>query len=230
MSMIPVAGFLHYKNVQLTENCLRSLPRHLVERLVIVDNSEDGSAPSQIDGIPLDARIIRLGGNMGVAHGWNTIIKATPDARWWAIFNSDLEFDQSDIERLIASMKDHDLVVMGGFEAFGVHRRVIKSVGWFDENYHPAYCEDNDFHYRCQLAGTPMLWTHGVKVHVGSATITLDPFLRARNDVTYPKNVEYHHAKWGGHMSHETYKTPFDKGLGPAEGQLDIDRLMSQKW
>lgn len=228
--MIPVAGFLHYKNRNLTEDTLRSMPRDLVERVVVVDNSEHGTAPKHLDGVPFPARYITLMGNMGVAHGWNTIIKATPDALWWAIFNSDLEFARSDFERLDAAMRESDLVLMGGFHAFAVHRRVIKQVGWFDENYHPAYAEDNDFYHRVELSGLKIKGIPSVKRHVGSATIMLDHDLRARNDVTYPKNVEYHRAKWGGMMHEEVYQTPFNKPTGPAHERLDIDRLRDQHW
>ena len=222
--MIPVAAFLHYKNPDITAKCLDSFPRHLAERVILIDNSETGSCP------PYDGRIIKFYGNLGVAHGWNTVMKATPWAQWWGFFNSDLEFVENDIVRLITAMSDHDLVMMGGYHAFGLHRRCIKRAGWFDENYHPAYCEDNDFTYRVIRAGLKHTQIPTVKHHVGSATLMLDPELRERNNLTYPMNVQYHLAKWGGSMGHETYETPFNKGTGPAEGQLDIDRLRDQRW
>lgn len=228
--MIPVIGILHYKNPQLTENMLRTIPREMAEHVVIVDNSEHGTAPKKLDGVPYPARYVTLMSNMGVAHGWNTIIKSFPAAQYWAIFNSDLEFIRSDLDRIEAKMQDHDLVLMGGFHAFALHRRVVREVGFFDENYHPAYCEDNDYHKRVQLAGLKMTNIQSVHRHVGSATITLDLELRDRNNLTYPKNVEYHQAKWGGSMGHETYKTPFNKGEGPAAGRLSIDRLRDQHW
>jgi GT2 family glycosyltransferase len=228
--VIPVAGFLHYKNPRVTETTLRTFPRDLAERVVVVDNSERGTAPRHIDGIPFQARYITLMGNMGVAHGWNTIIKATPDAQWWAIFNNDLEFRRTDVERLEEAMAEYDLVIMGGFHAFGVSRRAIKKVGWFDENYHPAYCEDNDFYHRVVQAGLPYCGIPSVFRHEGSVTIRLDHDLRALNDVTYAKNVEYHQAKWGGLMHEEKYETPFNKPTGPAHGVLDIDRLRDHHW
>jgi GT2 family glycosyltransferase len=222
--MIPVAGFLHYKNPDITKKCLDSFPRQLAESVVIIDNSEHGTCPDY------DARIIRFYGNLGVAHGWNTIIKATPWAQWWAMFNSDLTFSEQDIMRLIAAMRDGDLVMMGGYHAFGVHRRCIKQAGWFDENYHPAYCEDNDFTWRVIKAGLTTRQIPTVTDHVGSATIKLDHALRERNNLTYPKNVEYHLAKWGGSMGHEQYEKPFNKAPGPAHAILDIDRLRDQHW
>lgn len=224
--MIPVLGILHYKNRIITENCLRTLPLDLVRSLVIVDNSERGTAP---DIIP-DSRIIRLYGNMGVAHGWNLTIKATPRAEWWAMLNSDVEVIRSDMERLIEAMLDNDLVYMGGFEAFALNKKCIRKVGWFDENYHPAYCEDNDYRHRATVAGMRTKWLEPVHKHLGSWTIRQDPDLHERNAVTYQKNVEYHLARWGGAMGHEVYRTPFDKEPGPAAVRLDIDRLADQQW
>ena len=228
--MIPVAAVLHYKNPGLTEAMLRSFPRDLARQFVIVDNSECGTAPRTVDGVPFEARYITFMGNMGVAHGWNTVIKATPRAEWWAIFNNDLEVERGDIERLITAMGHHDLVLMGGFDAFAVHRRVIGQIGWFDENYHPAYCEDNDFTHRAVLAEVSIANIDAVKLHHGSATIMRDPELRERNQATFANNVEYHQAKWGGLMGHEIYTRPFNKAEGPAVGRLSIERLSSQHW
>lgn len=198
----------------------------LVERVVIVDNSEKGTAPDVVPG----ARIIRLGGNMGVAHGWNLTIKATPKADWWAMVNSDVEVARSDCERLAEAMSSFDLVKLGGYEMFGISRRCVRKVGWFDENYHPAYAEDNDYQRRATLAKMRMKWMEGPYKHEGSLTIRLDPVLRERNNVTYVKNVEYHHAKWGGPPGTEAYEVPFNKPAGPVHARLDIDRLADQQW
>lgn len=223
--MIPVLGALHYKNPEITQKFLDSVPEKAAYEFVIVDNSPDGDAPMRHD-----VHMIRFRANLGVAHGWNTIIKATPYAQWWAILNSDIVLDPNDLVRLEQAMHDHDLVLMGGYHAFGVHRRVIKRIGWFDESFHPAYCEDNDFTWRAQLAGMRITQIPTVKHHEGSVTIRLNPILREKNDLTFPRNVEYYHAKWGGHMGAETYKTPFNGGGSIAIREPDIDRLADQRW
>lgn len=224
--MIPVIGILHYQNVILTENCLRTIPEDVYERMVIVDNSAGRSAPT----FAPRSSIISLGRNMGVAHGWNTIIKATPDALWWAIFGSDLEFIRSDFERLETAMMSHALVKMNGYEAFALRREVVKTVGWFDEDFHPAYCEDNDYQRRADLAGIDSAWIEPPFRHVGSATIAGNEWARQYNDKTYPQNIELYMAKWGGLMHNEVHTTPYDGRASPAIGGPDIDRLSRQRW
>lgn len=224
--MIPVIGVLHLTDPIITENMLRTVPDDMYERLVIVDNSAAKDAPTWKP----RSLVMNLGCNMGVAHGWNTIIKATPEARWWAIFNNDVELARSDLERLEAAMHDHDLVKLGGYEAFGISHACIKRVGWFDENFHPAYCEDNDYQWRATQLQVPMQWLDPPMKHLGSYAITAHPELRAHNDRTYPKNVEFYHAKWGGHMGSENYHTPYNMGGSSAMLEPDIDRLVTQRW
>ena len=36
---------------------------------------------------------------------------------------------------------------------FAINVWAISKVGWFDENFYPAYKEDQDYAYRCRLAG-----------------------------------------------------------------------------
>lgn len=221
--MIPVLGALHYRNPDLTQNLIDSVPEGRVEKFVIVDNSHEASSPMRHD-----IHMMRLRENMGVAHGWNTIIKANPHADWWFIVNNDVTLSEAAMKAMEVAMTDHDLVLMGGYHAFGVNKMAIRRIGWFDENFHPAYCEDNDFTWRAQLAGLKITQV-GSPHHVGSATIS-NPALREKNNVTFTRNVEYYHAKWGGHMHAEVYKTPFNGGGSIAIKEPDIDRLASQRW
>jgi hypothetical protein len=41
----------------------------------------------------------------------------------------------------------------GGFSCFCFRKRGFSKVGRFDENFYPAYFEDNDYHYRMKLLG-----------------------------------------------------------------------------
>jgi hypothetical protein len=36
----------------------------------------------------------------------------------------------------------------GGWSIFAINRACVDNVGFFDENFFPAYFEDNDYHYR----------------------------------------------------------------------------------
>jgi|ERR1700723_196678 len=39
------------------------------------------------------------------------------------------------------------------FSCFMIRKEVTDKVGWFDESYYPAYCEDSDYHVRMHKAG-----------------------------------------------------------------------------
>jgi GT2 family glycosyltransferase len=39
------------------------------------------------------------------------------------------------------------------FSAFLINRKVTDTIGWFNEDYYPAYCEDCDYHVRMKRAG-----------------------------------------------------------------------------
>ena len=222
--MIPVIGMLHYKIPDVTQAGIDSIPEGRAEQFVIVDNSPEASSPHRHD-----IHMIRLRANMGVAHGWNTIIKATPKAEWWFILNNDVEMSEAGLNAMEKAIETHDLVLMGGYHAFGIRRSAIRRIGWFDENFHPAYCEDNDYTWRAQLADLKITQV-GSPIHLGSVTLQRDRASRERNDVTFPQNVSYYHAKWGGHMHAEVHKTPFNAGGSLAIKEPDIDRLASQRW
>ena len=84
--------------------------------------------------------------------------------------------------------------------------------GRFDEQYEPAYNEDNDMHYRIKLAGEKALKTATAKFfHYGSRTIKSDHDLEVNNVRTHGQNNLKHVQKWGGMPGQEVFKTPYNK-------------------
>jgi GT2 family glycosyltransferase len=88
--------------------------------------------------------------------------------------------------------------------------QLIKKCGYFDENFSPAYFEDDDMRYRMKLAGVQhFIDTDAPIQHLGSQTQNYDP----RNPVVTPdmfnKNKNYYVNKWGNLKGKETYTTPF---------------------
>jgi len=70
--------------------------------------------------------------------------------------------------------------------------------GYFDENFKPAYMEDNDMHNRILRAG----WSTGKTLsalfyHFGSRTIKVDEKLYTDNKNTHRMCAEYFIKKWG---------------------------------
>lgn len=181
---------------------------------------------------PAGCHVIRLTGNIGVAAAWNLGIKASPLAPWWAIVNDDVVFAPGDLARLAAAMAGPAprVVTLDGFAAFGINQAALARVGWFDENFHPAYCEDADYEYRCRLAGVPIVSAPAGLRHERSSTISHPPY-GAQNARTYPANYDYYRRKWGGSLrGGERFTSPFDAGGTPADWTLQFDRIRDLTW
>ena len=84
-----------------------------------------------------------------------------------------------------------------------------KRPGLFDEKFFPAYFEDNDYHYRLQLAGLKAIKTNQASFyHYGSATKKRNPEIANQVSMTYWDNEAYFCAKWGGKPGNEKLKVP----------------------
>lgn len=231
--MIPVLGVPVISRPDLFARMLGSIDVK-VSRLVLVDNSPDASmseVATRAEVGPLSVTVPPA--NLGVAASWNLIIRSTPDAPWWFLPNADVLFAPGDLARLVAAIPDEPAVVCltgDGLSAFALNAACVERVGFFDENFHPAYCEDADYEYRCRLAGVPILRLPSGTRHDQSSTIG-DPRYGRQNARTYPANVAYYEAKWGGHLrGGERYETPFDRGGSVADWTLDPRRIRDLRW
>lgn len=229
VAVIPVLGVPILNGPELLDEMLASIDEE-IGTLVIIDNGgvvDPGH-------LPPGARLIKPGHNLGVGASWNLVIQVTPKARWWMLANHDISFAPQDLARLRDHMESQGelgmVALLGTFSAFGIDRHAVKKAGFFDENFHPAYFEDNDYDYRCRLTGVPMAGLPAGLSHKISSTLLADPALRSRNHVTFPMNGDYYRAKWGGPPRGEVYMTPFDSGEDPRSWRLDVDRLSGQAW
>lgn len=225
--MIPVLGIPVLNRPDLLQRCLASIDVD-VDRLVLIDNG------GVTDDLPEQywPAVTIPPSNLGVAASWNFIIRTTPAAPWWCLVNADVEFAPGDLARLADVMADPSARVacLVEFGAFGINAACVDRVGWVDESFVPIYCEDIDYRYRCRLAGVPVVDVPSGATHVGSVSYRSDPERAAHNARTYPLNVAYYEAKWGGPMGRETYRSPFNRGGPVSEWHLDRRRLADQAW
>jgi len=222
--VIPVLGVPCLNQPDMLDRMIESVDVKL-GRLVIVDN---GGVVAPGPGF----HVIQPGHNLGVGASWNLIIQANPAAPWWFITNDDIEFAPGDLARLAQAMDAASgplVALLGTFSAFGINRGAVRQAGWFDENFAPAYFEDNDFDYRCHLTGVEMIGLPAGLKHKISSTL-IGGRLHGRNNITFPRNHEYYVRKWGGPPRGERFKTPFDAGGDPRSWVLEIDRLVEQTW
>lgn len=90
----------------------------------------------------------------------------------------------------------------------------FETIGYFDENFFPAYYEDVDYRYRAKLAGLEGLTVEDTNInHFGSMSLRLlppVPFIDA-----FQRNQSYYQRKWAGDVGHEMFTRPFnDPALG----------------
>jgi GT2 family glycosyltransferase len=230
--MIPVLGIPALNRPDLLKRHIESIDVE-VGRLFVIDNSPDGSMGDAAD--ELGVEVVDPGCNLGVAASWNFIIKTNPPADWWMIANVDQEYAPGDLARLAEAMADPAPAVrcLSAFAAFAINRACVETVGLFDENYVPIYCEDADYEYRCKVAGVPIVDVQSGSKHLdgGSVTYRSDRAYADRNARTYPANVAYFEAKWGGPLrGGEQFTSPFNAGGSVKDWTLDIGRLRDLAW
>jgi GT2 family glycosyltransferase len=163
-----------------------------------------------------DAIIYRHCYNRGVARSWNDGIIEMMKSECWYMFivNDDIVVSAGDINAMVAAAEEHrgcyavmcsgwndgdnKPVKNHGMACFLINPVAIHKLGFFDENFFPAYNEDLDYDYRARLAGLEYFLIKDTDVHhAGSSAIKSSPFLKQQNFITHHRNDVYWRAKWG---------------------------------
>lgn len=176
-------------------------------RLVVIANGG-----TEWDWLPDDAWLIELPHNIGYPAAVNLGIKCHPDEPYWLVANDDVVFAPGDLADLCRTAQDgrYGWVGLTDWRVFALTAETVQRVGWLDEGFHPAYCEDADYERRCDLAGIRWGFIEGRTSHEGSACLREH---RDDNDRSYPRNVQRYRDKWGvGVRAPGGHATPFDAG------------------
>lgn len=98
-----------------------------------------------------------------------------------------------------------------GFSFFCVDPVIFRIVGFWDEDFYPAYFEDNDWYYRIKLVDLSKIGAVETESeHITSVTIKrMSPQKLAQHHVQFNANRERYIAKWGGEPGHEAFLTPY---------------------
>lgn len=109
------------------------------------------------------------------------------------------------------------------FSCFLIHKTFFDLIGRFDENFNPAWFEDNDAHRRITLLGYKAITTTAApQIHFGGVATSM------MENPDSSQSREYYIKKWGGlpvgHVGPkgtETFVTPYnDPTLTPREWRL----------
>lgn len=172
--------------------------------------------------------------NLGVAKAWNIGIERCMDLDVVIVANDDVKFYPGTMQKLVDYVQETDLVsvVATDTEQTGLHtdhfpdfccyaikpKDFVEKFGTFDENFKPAYFEDNDMSYRIKVGGgTQGLVLEARVDHIGSVTqfkgnLTKDD--RVVSHEQFRANRDYYIAKWGGPPKEEKYVQPFNGIMG----------------
>jgi len=181
---------------------------------VIIDNG--GTLLDTVRGLlPTNTRVIRPGTNIGVAASWNLLLDAAGDEPI-VIMNDDVELGRNTFEKVAAHVRQHPIVSNGGFALFAQSPECTRRVGYYDENFWPAYYEDTDYQVRLARAGVSLSWPEGVDpIHHAGCWTTVH---RLGNPEWMKDGIaasmSYFLRKWR-HFPHGTspipmYEKPFD--------------------
>ena len=186
--MIPVLIVPILARPELLQEMVASID-HPVRRLVVIDNG-DVVRDLQMPSLVQQTYVVRLPGNLGVAGSWNLGIKATPLAPWWLIANFDVTWPAGSLQQFVDRQPRDRVVLSGGaWCAFAIGEQVIDEVGLFDEAYHPAYFEDDDYARRCDALRVHVEYS-GIPVHHRTSS-TLKAGYDDRNSHTFTENMYY---------------------------------------
>lgn len=117
-----------------------------------------------------------IDGNLGVAGSWNRLIDHFGGDCF--IANSDIEFEGGVLAEALSQTRDFPGFAMQHLHAaacFYVPATFTRQAGWFDENFYPAYGEDQEMSLRCSALSLPRRNFSGIRLggvrHAGSQTL-----------------------------------------------------------
>ncbi len=189
-----------------------------LEHLYVVDNGKQGLTKNHIPENIREKTWLHIPEiNLGVAKSWNWMLNQAfneDKADYLLILNDDIVLGKTKeyLEKLIADKGDPHF--LGGsyfWSVFMVSKDCYKEIGSFDEQFSPAYFEDNDYAHRMVLKSRPDLYKFQLpeldpSVKRNSMSIKKDPNLNK----AFGKNKDLYVKKWGGVPLQEKFWTPYN--------------------
>lgn len=170
--------------------------------------------------------------NRGVATSWNDgiINMGAGGCDVWVLTNDDVWFSEGDTDKIALAASEHPdayAIFTSGFHVgydvpinchgmscFVMQPVAIAEVGFYDENFFPAYNEDVDYARRAARAGLKPYIIPDTNIHhIGSAAIATSRNLEQQNLATHGANNEYWKRKWGCPVSEDPttgFRHPFN--------------------
>jgi len=150
--------------------------------------------------------------NLGVASSWNLLCDNIFKEHDYALILNDdiyLGYKLPYISELLSRYKRNFYKSTYDFSTFILPKITYNMVGRFDNEFYPAYYEDNDYQYRMRLLNLSVLETPMLNAisYQSSKTLEKEPSLKK----LIFKNKERYIEKWGGLPKKEVFTKPFNK-------------------
>jgi GT2 family glycosyltransferase len=152
--------------------------------------------------------------NLGVAKSWNMLMDYSEKigATHVLMLNDDIYLGKNEnaLNMLIKKNLDDDFInSFHNWCSYILRVDIWNKAGKFDEEFFPAYFEDNSFDYKMNLVGAKKSWTSFLDpiVYRNSMSIAKDPTLNQK----FMQNREMYVQMWGGLPTQEKYLTKFNK-------------------
>jgi GT2 family glycosyltransferase len=217
---------------------------HPLKRYVIIDNSM-GKYPA-VRGVIQQIQqekpdhinevvILQNNLNVGFSGSVNQLVRQNTDCPYWCIFSVDWHPRPGELAKLADRLTKPFTQflcdeTMSGYSAMVFKPQLIQKVGLMDENFFPAYFEDNDHRYRMELTGVSWDYFQMAFDHKVSSTLHSNRHFESKNSVTYHNNAMYYIRKWGGLPGNEQYESPFDSEAPASYWGYDPKRSEQQRW
>jgi GT2 family glycosyltransferase len=166
------------------------------------------------------------GVNRGLARSWNEGILWGFEQDFDAVLvvNEDVTLAAGDVDRICqtaATRRDCPIVTGRAYHhaesawssseygCFVVNPIALATLGCFDENFFPIYCEDSDYRRRMKLAGLRPAFCEETRIVHGGSRSLGEAAVARQNHVTYVRNRHYYQRKWAGEAGGEQFDRPF---------------------
>jgi GT2 family glycosyltransferase len=178
-------------------------------KIFVVDNGKQGIS----DKIKHpNIKVIESETNLGVAKSWNLLCEMIYEQHDYAIIlNDDIYWGRKEyeVDNLFSNYKENFFVGNLEWCVFALPKKTYIEVGKFDEDFYPAYYEDNDYSYRMKLVRKFEFKVPFFNPFIYRASQTLEKDSSIKHG--FVKNGELYVKKWGGKPNQEKFKRPYNK-------------------
>jgi hypothetical protein len=194
--------------------------------ILIIDNTKEGLG-EDYHGL----RVYRdlKNHNIGVARAWNIGAREVVEKNidYLIVMSSSMLFGvmkETTLLRQIATYKGFEIIEAEGhsWHLIAFKRDLFLEIGYFDENFYPAYFEDIDFAFRLRLLNQKRRWATFWVNAISQSTAKHSHLCSAE------PLLKYYKAKWGGDKGAETYNLPFNNKPIEYFKQNNIELLASR--